>query len=172
LPYEEGKIPLDEFAKKKAQEAEANPTKMNLEWDCEQCKKKFKYGFDEEKQKDVPQNPDGSRHQKFKFPPKEVNGKKIWEWTCTSSKDDWAKKDSWKKSEYNKPIEIKKPDTMSNLESQVFDKLVQDAENETDANIPLLLGVIQSCKKHNIDANMTIGMLFKVLSIFRSAPLE
>jgi len=65
---------------------------------CEQCDaKNLKVGYDAEKEKDVLQNPDGSRHKKWNFPPKKVDGKDVWTFRCANSKDDWAKKkDSFK----------------------------------------------------------------------------
>ena len=88
-------------------------------WPCEQCGGSFKRGYDEEKKKDLPLNPDGSRHQKWKYPPKEVDGKKVWEWTCTSSKNEWSQKkfEGGSKPTYNQNFPIKSSELIAMIKA-------------------------------------------------------
>ena len=125
MPYEEDKMDLSEFAKNTEKKANENPTKdKTLMWPCEQCGGSFKMGYNEEKKKDLPLNPDGSRHQKWKYPPKEVDGKKVWEWTCTKSKDDWSQKgfipnsdQSTPKPSYNQNFPIKSSELIAMIKA-------------------------------------------------------
>jgi len=175
MPYEEDKLSkgenLSDFAKRSESEANKNPTTdKQLFWPCENCGGTFKMGYDEDKKKELPQNPDGSRHQKWKYPPREEGGKKIWEWTCTKSKDDWGKKwegvrgsfshidkqSTWKPQ----PIEsITLPD-LTKIEQGITNKLHDQAKALSFHKLAILKGVQAACKEVGITHPATIGMIY------------
>ena len=172
MPYEEDKMDLGKFADKAEKKANENPTKdKTLMWPCEQCGGSFKMGYNEEKKKDLPLNPDGSRHQKWKFPPKEVDGKKIWEWTCTSSKNDWSQKKEWsggftKKPEYNQDFPLTSEQLIETLskemEPKVFEIIFQESIKTTQHTLAKFAGCLAVCEKLGNTKSAFVGMIFKI----------
>lgn len=178
MPYEEDKltkgekflqdslhIAQDVEQKKQSGDLPQNP---DLFWPCEKCGKKFKMGYDEEKKKEVPQNPDGSRHQKFKYPPKEVDGKKIWDYTCTNSKDDWSKKKDFKKPEYNADFPISSLDLIeliakhSGLSNKDLQYYIGVGKGNCWTTLARFAGCLNDCEKLGNTKSAFVGMIFKV----------
>lgn len=169
MPYEEDKMNLSEFAKNSEKKANENPTKdKTLMWPCEQCGGSFKMGYNEEKKKDLPLNPDGSRHQKWKYPPKEVDGKKVWEWTCTKSKDDWSQKKEWTggKSTFNENFPLTSEQLIETLSKEmkpkVFEIIFQESIKTTQHTLAKFAGCLAVCEKLGNTKSAFVGMIFKI----------
>ena len=172
--YEEDKDPknLAEFADNAEKKANENPTKdKTLMWPCEQCGGSFKMGYNEEKKKDLPLNPDGSRHQKWKYPPKKENGKDVWEWTCTKSSSDWAKKKEWsggftKKPEYNQDFPLTSEQLIEilskEMEPKVFEIIFQESIKTTQHTLAKFAGCLAVCEKLGNTKSAFVGMIFKI----------
>jgi len=150
---------LADFADKSEKQANENPTTdKQLFWPCEQCGGSFKLGYDEDKKKELPQNPDGSRHQKWKYPPKEVEGKKVWEWICTKSKDDWSQKTGG--SFKPQPVENIQFPKLPDIEKNITKKLIEQSKALSFHKIAILKGVQEACKESGITHPATVGMIF------------
>ena len=172
MVFEEDKDPknLAEFADNVEKKANENPTKdKTLMWPCEQCGGSFKMGYNEEKKKDLPLNPDGSRHQKWKYPPKEVDGKKVWEWTCTSSKNEWSQKKEFKpyqKSDFNSDFPLTSDQLIETLSKEmkpkVFEIIFQESIKTTQHTLAKFAGCLAVCETLGNTKSAFVGMIFKI----------
>ena len=139
-------------------------------FNCKNCNKSFKIGAHPDKpDKTTALNEDGSRHQKFKFPPKEIDGKKIWEWTCTTSKADWSQKKEWTgNSKYNQEPEltstelIQKISELSSVSSEVIGTYIKQGGDTAWFTLAKYAGHKAVCEKVGIKNPISVAMLFKV----------
>ena len=138
--------------------------------ECDQCKKSFKMGEHPDKPgKKTELNPDGSRHKKFKFPPKEKDGKKIWEWTCTTSKADWSQK-KWEggSKTFNQEPELtgdqllQKITELSGIKSDVIGIYLTQGGDTAWFTLAKWAGHKMVCEKVGITNPITQAFLMKV----------
>jgi len=150
---------------------DGEPVIKELKIICEQCDAKgLKVGFDEEKQKDVLQNPDGSRHKKWNYPPKKnEKGKEIWTFRCTNSKDDWSKKKSdYKKPEYNADFPLSSTDLIkhihqnSNVDGKVIGEWYKNGIENGWSALARFAGCLENCERIGNTKSAFVGMIFKV----------
>jgi len=146
---------------------------------CEQCDaKNLKVGYDAEKEKDVLQNPDGSRHKKWNYPPKKIDGKDVWTFRCANSKDDWAKKkDSYKfekptetkfKSTYNQDFPMSADELVkiitknSGLDISIIEKYLEAGSENTWITLTKFAGCLKVCENIGNTKSAFVGMTFKI----------
>lgn len=148
---------------------DGEPTIKEIKIICEQCDvKNLKVGFDEEKQKDVLQNPDGSRHKKWNYPPKKVDGKDVWTFRCTSSKDDWSKKKDFKKPEYNADFPLSSTELIelitkhSSIKSKDLEYYLKQSGDNCWVTLAKFTGYLSICEKIGNTKSAFVGMIFKV----------
>jgi len=188
MPYEEDKQltkgerllqDTQEILKKVDKErVDDKPTK-EIKIICEQCDaKNLRVGYDAEKEKDVLQNPDGSRHKKWNYPPKKVDGRDVWTFRCTNSKDDWSKKkDSGytassdfkpKKSEYNQDFPMSSDELVKIIEKNcgLDDSIIKAYINRGSENTWITLtkfaGCLKVCENIGNTKSAFVGMTFKI----------
>ena len=141
---------------------------------CEQCDaKNLRVGYDAEKEKDVLQNPDGSRHKKWNYPPKKIDGKDVWTFRCTNSKDDWSKKKSddafkFKKSEYSQDFPMSSDELVKIIEknSELTTSIIQSYLSRGSVNTWITLtkfaGCLKVCENIGNTKSAFVGMTFKI----------
>ncbi len=135
--------------------------------ECIQCKKSFKMGEHPDKPgKKTELNEDGSRHKKFKFPPKEENGKKVWEWTCTTSKADWSQKKFEGKPAYNQNFPISSKDLIAMIKANcskdkdIINSWVDEGREHGWYSLARFAGVLIDCEIVGNTAGAFVGMCF------------
>jgi len=139
---------------------------------CEQCDaKNLRVGYDAEKEKDVLQNPDGSRHKKWNYPPKKVDGKDVWTFRCTNSKDDWSKKkdSTFKpKSEYSQDFPMSSDELIkiieknSELDASIIKAYISRGSENTWITLTKFAGCLKVCENIGNTKSAFVGMTFKI----------
>ena len=145
---------------------------------CEQCDaKNLKVGYDVEKEKDVLQNPDGSRHKKWNYPPKKVDGKEVWTFRCTNSKDDWSQKknptitssyDFKSKSTYSQDFPMSSDELVkiitknSELPASIIQSYLSRGSENAWITLAKLAGCLKVCENIGNTKSAFVGMMIKI----------
>jgi len=148
---------------------------------CEQCNaQNLRVGYDAEKEKDVLQNPDGSRHKKWNYPPKKVDGKEVWTFRCTNSKEDWSRKKLIKfekvtgsletkfKSTYNQDFPMSADELVkiiiknSELPTSVIESYLSRGSENTWITLTKFAGCLKVCENIGNTKSAFVGMTFKI----------
>jgi len=156
------------------QRTDDKPTKK-VKIICEQCDaKNLRVGYDAEKEKDVLQNPDGSRRN---YPPKKVDGKDVWTFRCANSKDDWAKKKEIKfanpsvtqfKSTYNQDFPMSSDELVkiitkhSELPTSIIQSYLSRGSENAWITLAKLAGCLKVCENIGNTKSAFVGMMIKI----------